>query len=131
MERPTAEDVATLWLPRLKSATDYQHWGGSPERSPDVAAYSFRLVGPTFEELWNHYAGLCGVKHRYAAETFLVTANTGPNGSYVVSDRPSAEGKGRGLSMFLLKTEAYTVTVTFGPDPGGKSVSGTASAVVP
>jgi hypothetical protein len=130
--KPTAEDVVKLWSPRLKTATEYQQLGGSPERSPDVAAYSFRVIGPTCEELWNHYAGLCGVKDRYAEKTFLNTANAGPNGSYVVSDRASGDGKGgRGPSVFLLKTEACTVTVTFVPDPGGTSISGSLSAVVP
>lgn len=128
----TAEDVAKLWSPKLKSATEYAQTGGAPKQAPNVAAYSFRVVGPTFEELWNHYAKLCGVKQQYAEKTFLVSADAGPNGSYVVSDRAAADGKGgRGLSVFLLKTDTYTVTVTFQPDPGGKSISGSLSAVVP
>jgi hypothetical protein len=128
----TAEESLRAWSPRLKSATDYQQWGGSPGRSPDIAAYSFRVVGPTFEELWNHYAELCGVKDRYAEKMFLNTADDGPRGSYVVSDRWTADSEGgRGLSVFLLKTETYTVTVTLVPGPGGKSISGSLSAVVP
>ena len=115
----TAEDVAKRWSPDLKSATEYGQIGGSPKQSPDVAAYSFRVLGPTFEELWNHYARLCGIKERYAEKTFLTSADTGPNGSYVVSDRAAADGKGgRGLSVFLLKADAYTATVTFQGDPG-------------
>jgi RNA polymerase sigma factor (sigma-70 family) len=128
----TTDDVIKRWAPKLKNATDYHQIGGSPERSPGVAAYSFKVVGPTFEELWTHYAQLCGVKERYAEKTFLTSANTGPNGSYVVSDRPSADGTGRrGLSVFLLKTDAYTVTVTFQPGPDGKSIVGSLSVVVP
>jgi hypothetical protein len=131
-KKPTAGEVAELWAPKLKSATDYAQTGGSPKAAPGVTAYSFRVVGPTFEELWNHYADRCGVKQRYAEKTFLVTADTGPKGSYVVSDRAAADGKGgRGLSVFLLQTDAYTVTVTFQPDPDGKSISGSLSAVVP
>jgi len=131
-KKPTAEDVAKLWSPKLKSATEYHQTGGSPKQSPNVAAYSFRVVGPTFEDLWNHYAALCGVKQRYAEKTFLVTADAGPKGIYVVSDRAAADGKGgRGLSVFLLKTDAYTATVTFQPDPGGESISGSLSVVVP
>jgi hypothetical protein len=61
---PAAEDVIKLWAPKLKNATDYQQMGGAPKQSPNVAAYSFRVVGPTFEELWNHYARLCGMKQR-------------------------------------------------------------------
>jgi hypothetical protein len=89
------------------------------------------MVGPTFEELWNHYAALCGMKQRYAEKKFLVTAKTSPKGSYVVSDRAAADGQGgRGLSVFLLKTDDYVVTVTFQPDPGGNSISGSLSVVV-
>jgi hypothetical protein len=128
----TAEDVVKLWTPQLRTTTDYGMTGGSPKQSPNVAAYSFRVVGPTFEEVWNHYARLCGLNERYAEKTFRITADVGPNGSYVVSDRASADGKGgRGLSVFLLKTATYTVTVTFQPDPDGKSISGSLSAVTP
>ena len=128
----TAEAVAKMWSPSLKSATDYNQFGGSPKQSPNVAAYSFRVIWPTFEELWNHYAKLCGIKQRYAEKTFLVSANAGPKGCYVVSDYRAADGMGcRGLSLFLLKTETYTVTVTFHPDAGDKSISGSLSAVVP
>ena len=128
----TSDDVIQLWSPALKNHTDYGQIGGSPEKAPNVAAYSFRVVGPTVEELWNHYAGLCGINKRYAEKTFLASPDTGPNGSYVVSDRASGDGKGgRGPSVFLLKTDAYTVTVTFQPDPDGKSISGSLSAIVP
>jgi hypothetical protein len=131
-KKPTAEDVGKHWSPQLKSATDFAQMGGSPKQSPGVAAYSFRVVGPTFEDLWNHYADLCGVEQQYAEKMLLVTADTGPKGSYVVSDRAAADGKGgRGLSVFLLKTDAYTVTVTFQTDVGGKSLSGSLSVVVP
>jgi hypothetical protein len=131
-DKPTAEDVIKLWSPQLKSVTDYQQWRASPGRSPDVAVCSFRVVGATFEELWNHYAGLCGVRDRYAEKTFLNTASDGPKGSYVVSDRWADDGKGgRGLSVFLLNTNTYTVTVTFMPGPAGQSMSGSLSAVVP
>jgi hypothetical protein len=128
----TADDVIRLWQPLLKDNTDYHQMGGSPERAPGVAAWSFRVVGPTFEELWNHYAERCGMKQRYAEQTFVITSGTGPNGSYVLSERPSADGKsGRGPAVFLLKADTYTVAVTIQPDPGGKSTSGSLTAVVP
>jgi hypothetical protein len=131
-KKMTAEDAIKLWSPKLKNATDYQQWGGSPQQSANVAAFTFRVVGPTFEELWNHYARLCGMKERYKEKTFLVSADAGLNGSYVVSDRASADGKaGRGPTVFLLKTDGYTVTVTFQPDSDGKSISGSLTAVVP
>ena len=131
-KKPTAEDVIKLWSPKLKSATEYGQIGGSPKPSPGVAAYSFRVAGPTFGDLWNHYAGLCGMKERYAEKAFLAAADVGPKGSYVVSDRAAADGNGgRGLTVFLLRTDAYTVTVTFQPDPDGKSISSSLTAVVP
>src|SRR4030095_4731982 len=103
-KKRTAHDVITLWAPQLKTAQDYGQMGASPEQSPNVAAYSFRVIGHTFEELWNHYAQLCGMKQRYEENTFLIGGDTGPNGSYVVSDRLPASGKlGRGVSVFLLK----------------------------
>jgi hypothetical protein len=130
--KQTAEDVAKLWSPELKSTTESGQTGGSPKQSPNVAAYSFYVVGPTFEEVWNHYAKLCGLKQKYAEKTFLISADAGPNGSYVVSDRATRDGKGgRALSTFLLKTDAYTVTVTFQPDPDGKSINGSLSVVMP
>jgi hypothetical protein len=128
----TAGDVITLWAPQLKTAQDYGQMGESPEQSPNVAAYSFRVIGPTFEELWNHYAQLCGMKQRYEEKSFHVSGDTGPNGSYVVSDRPPAPGKlDRGLSVFLLKTDGYTVSVTFQADADGKSITGSLTAVTP
>ena len=129
----TAKDVIESWSPLLlKTAQDYGQMGAVPEQSPNVAAYSFRVMGPTFEELWNHYAQLCGMKQRYEEKTFLIRGDTGPNGSYVVSDRMPAPGKiDRGLSVFLLRTDSYTVTATFQADADGKSITGSLTAVTP
>ena len=126
-----ADDVVKLWSPRMGKATDYHATGGSPEVAPDVAGYSFRVKGVTMEELWNHYADQCGVATRYAPKNFLISASTGPKGSYVVSDQWSADRKGnRGASVFLLKTEKYVVTVTLIPDLDGVSICGSIAAVV-
>jgi hypothetical protein len=131
-EKLTAEQVIVLWSPELKTTTDYGQLHASPKQTPNVTACSFRVVGPTFQELWNHYARLCGMNQRYAEKTFLTIGDAGPNGSYVVSDRMSGDGKGgRGLSVFLLKTDCYTVTATFQPDPDGKSIIGSLTAVTP
>ena len=90
----------------------------------------FRVEGPSFEELWNHYADLCGVGARYEAKTFLTTGNVGARGSYVITDRASSDARGeRGLSVFLLKNDLYTVTVTI-KDVGGSSVAGPRAAMV-
>jgi hypothetical protein len=129
-KRLTAEDVVELWKPKLKGTEDLLLLGGSPEQSPGVAAYTFRVVGPSFERLWNHYADLCGVKDRYQAKHVLIAAKTGPKGSYVVSERWSSEAnEERRLSVFLLRTDRYTVTATIEPDPDGKSVRGSIAAV--
>jgi hypothetical protein len=125
----TADEVVKLWAPQLKSASHYGQTGGSPEHS-NVAAYTFTVVGPTFEELWNHYAQLCGTSHQYEEKTFLITSETGAKGSFVISDGSDGKG-GRGLSIFLLKTDAYTVTVTFHTNPDDESIRGSLSAVVP
>jgi hypothetical protein len=129
-KRLTAEDVIQLWAPRLQPAQDYGQMGATPGQSPSVAGYTFRVIGPTVEELWNHYAQLCGMKQQYEEKSFQIRGDTGPNGSYVVADRLPPPGKlGRGLSLFLLKTDGYTVTVTFQADPDGKSITGSLTAV--
>jgi hypothetical protein len=130
--RLTAKEVLTAWKPYINPPKDFQQWWASPERSPGVAACSFRVEGPSFEELWNHYAELCGIVDRYDAKTFLTIGNVGDKGTYVVSDRASSDARGeRGLSVFLLKADRYTVTVTIQPDPDGKALRGSIAAVVP
>ena len=119
-ERLTAYQVITAWKPYINPPKDFQQWWASPEQSPGVAACSFRVEGPSFEDLWNHYADLCGFSKRYKAKTFFTTGNVGVKGSYVVTDRASSDDKvDRGLSVFLLKNDRYAVTVTIQPDPDG------------
>src|SRR4051812_23062805 len=131
-KRLTADDVITLWKPMMDGVEDFQQLGASPKESPGVAAYTFRVVGPSFEGVWNHYADLCGIRDRYEAKRFLTWGNTSPRGSYVVTDRPSSDARGgRGLSVFLLRTDRYTVTATIQPDPDGKAVRGSIAAVIP
>lgn len=125
----TADDVVKLWSPQLKSASRFGQVGGSPGKS-NVAAYTFTVVGPTFEELWNHYAQLCGTKDKYEEKNFRVTSDTGPKGSFVISDGGDGKG-GRGVSVFLLTTDTYTVTITFHTNPDGESIRGSLCAVVP
>jgi hypothetical protein len=125
-----ADDVVKLW--KLDGAEDFQAWGGSPEKSPGVAAWAFRVKGPSFEGVWNHYADLCGVGDRYQARRLLISGNTGAKGSYIVAEQASSDDQGgRALSVFLLRTDRYTVTATIRPDPDGKAVVGSIVAVVP
>jgi hypothetical protein len=131
-KRPTAADVITLWTPRRDGVKDFHQFGASPKESPGVAACTFRVVGPSFEELWNHYADLCGIGERYEARRFLTSGSTGAKGSYVVTERWSSDGGvARGLSVFLLRTDRYTVTATIQPDLDGKAVRGSIAAVIP
>jgi hypothetical protein len=105
--------------------------GGSPEADPKVAAFSFRAVGSTYEEYWNFYADLCGIKQRFAEKKMVVSPGKGPKGSYVVSDRAVVDGSGHAVSVFLLKTDQYTVTATLHPSADGKGIEGSLTAVVP
>jgi hypothetical protein len=131
-KKPTVEEVVKQWSPNLESATAFSQIGGAPKKAPNVVAYSFRVAGLTYGDLWNHYAKLCGVERKYDPKYFLRSADDGPKGSYVVSDQDTSDGKGgRVLSVFLLKTDTYTATVTFQPDPDGKSISGSLSVIVP
>ena len=116
----------------LDGREDFQQFGASPKESPGVAAYTFRVMGPSFEGLWNHYANLCGIGDRYEARRFLTAGGTGAKGSYVVTDRASSDARGgRGLSVFLLRTDRYTVTATIQPDPDGTALRGSIAAVIP
>jgi hypothetical protein len=130
--RPTAADVMKTWEPNLEGAKDYQQRGASLAAPLGVAGCTFRVVGPSFEALWNRYAALCGTEYRYEARRLVTAGARGPKGSYIVADRESSDVKGdRGLSLFVLRTERYTVTATIQPDPDGRSVRGSISAVVP
>src|SRR4051812_45770710 len=64
-KRLTAEEVITLWKAELAGVEDFQQFVVSPRESTAVAAATFRVVGPSFESLWNHYATLCGIGDRY------------------------------------------------------------------
>jgi hypothetical protein len=129
--RLTALAVIRLWEPKVDGVEDFQVFEAPLEESPGVAAQTFRVVGPSFERLWNHYADLCGIGRRYEPKRFMISSKTGPKGSYIVNDRASSDGKtGRGLSVFLLRTELYTVTATIQPDPTGKAVLGSIVAMI-
>jgi hypothetical protein len=130
--RLTADDVIKIWAPRLDDTTDFQQWIASPKESPSISGGTFRVVGPTFEKLWNHYAELCGIADRYDAKRLLVSGGKGELGSYVISERASSDAAGeRGLSMFFLRTAHYTVTVTIQPDPDGEALRGSIAAAIP
>jgi hypothetical protein len=128
----TAEDVIRLWEPSLPGTEDFQQFVASPKDSTGLMASTFRVVGPSFEDMWNHYADLCGIRDRYKAKALLISGGAGTKGSYIVSDRASLDANGRRvLSVFLLRTDRYTVTATIQPSPDGKAVCGSIAAVTP
>jgi hypothetical protein len=129
-KRLTADGLIKLWKPMGDGAEDFQQWVASPKESPREAVATFRIVGPSFEGLWNHYADLCGIATRYDARRVLISGGTGAKGIYVVSDQTSTQGNGgRAFSVFLLRTDRYTVTATIQPDPDGKAMRGSITAV--
>ena len=131
-KRLIAKDVIELWKPMPDGVEDFQQWVASPMGTSGVATSTFRVAGPSFEGLWNHYADLCGIPERYEARRLLISGKTGAKGAYLVNDRASLEAKGeRVLSVFLLRTDRYTVTVTIRPDPDGKALLGSIAAMIP
>jgi hypothetical protein len=131
-KRLTAADVIKLWNPMQDGVEEFQQFVASPEECPRMAASTFRVVGPSFERLWNHYADMCGIGKRYEARRLLISGGTGTKGSYAVCDRASSGAKGgRGLSVFLLRSDRYTATATIQPDPDGKAMRGSITAVIP
>ena len=79
-KRLTAEDVITLWKPMQDGVEDFQQWWRRRRNPPAMAVATFRVVGPSFEGLWNHYADLCGIGDRYEARQLLISGGTGPRG---------------------------------------------------
>jgi hypothetical protein len=131
-KRLTADDVIELWKPLPDGAKDFQQFVAAPKGNSGMMAATFRVAGPSFERLWNHYADLCGIRERFEEKHLWVIGGTSAKGSYVVSDRASSVGKGeRGLSVFLLRTDRYTVTATIQPDADGKAMRGSIVAVTP
>ena len=130
-KRLTAADVITEWKPmRGNGVEDFQQFVASLKESTGVEAATFRVVGPSFEGLWNHYADLCGIGERYEASRLMMSGGRSARGTYVVSDRAiSLAKRERALSVFVLRTERYTVTATIQPDPDGKAMRGSIVAV--
>ena len=74
----TAEDVIRLWRPSSDDVVDFQQFEAAPKESSAAATATFRVVGPSFERLWNHYAERCGMAERYEAKRLLVSGGTAP-----------------------------------------------------
>jgi hypothetical protein len=128
----TADEVIEQWAPkpeRVRSSS-YHHLGASPAED-GVAAYAFRVEGLSIETLWNHYAGLCGVKDRYDAKAVLNVVRKTEKGVCVLANQIPTPTDPSRVSTFLIKTERYVVTVTLQHHPDGKTITGSVTAVVP
>lgn len=129
----TADDVIKDWKPKVAGkGKGFEASGGSPKDAPNVAALAFRVDGWTFAEVWDFYAAKCGVEHRYKEKNILIATGKGPKGDYVVADRLTAldaDAK-RAVTVFLLRADGYTATVSFHPAPDGKAVLGSIAVVV-
>jgi hypothetical protein len=120
----TLEAVHQLWSAQLQGTTQYHEMGTPAGKGADAGAWSFRVSGIEFAALWNHYAGLCGMTKRYEAMTVSNTGETGPKGAYALAERPP-EKDGSRMSVFLLKAEGYTATVTIQSSAEAKTIAGT------
>jgi hypothetical protein len=130
----TGDAVWKEWHPKqIKGVKDYNATGGSPKEAPDVAGLTFTLKGTmTLEDVWNFYAEKCGLEERYKEKHVWMVTKTTPKGECVLSVRLTSldETAKHRETMFLLKTDAYTVAVTLHVDPDGKTIVGSIAAVV-
>lgn len=130
----TGDAVWKEWHPKqIKGVKDYHATGGSPKEAPDVAGLTFTLKGTmTLEDVWNFYAEKCGLEERYKEKHVWIMTKTTPKGECVLSVRLTSmdESAKHQETMFLLKTDAYTVAVTLHVDPDGKTIVGSVAAVV-
>jgi len=102
---------------------------GCPNDSPKLYVVSFRTSQLTFAEAWEFCATKCGADKKYVAYRLETTAGEGGKGSWALVERPGKDGE-RIESLFALRSEKYSVSVTLRPEGGGKSVSGTLTVVV-
>jgi hypothetical protein len=120
----TLEAVYQLWKAQVRDATEYHETGTPAGKGADAGAWAFRVSGIEFATLWNHYADLCGMTKRYQAMTVSNMGETGPKGAYVLAERPP-EKDGSRMSVFLLKADGYTATVTIQSSAEAKAIAGT------
>jgi hypothetical protein len=122
-----AKDIAVEWLSKAEkpgAPGEYQSVGASaPKDSPNLYAKSFTTSYATLEELWNWYAQKCGIDKKYHEKELHVMSGESKVGSFVLVER--LQGDKCSESVFGLRTNDYTVSVTLRSAMGGKSVAGT------
>ena len=129
-KKSAAQEIAQDWIPRGHGIGAWHDIGaGCPKDSPASYVASFRTSQLTFAEAWEACATKCGADKKYKAHRLEVTAVKGDKGCWALVERP-----GRGLerieSLFLFRSEKYSVSVTLRPENGGKAVSGTLTVVM-
>jgi hypothetical protein len=126
-----AQEIAQAWIPRGEGVGDWHDLGaGCPKDSPKLYVVSFRTSQLTFAEAWEFCATKCGADKKYVAHRLETTAGEGDKGCWALVERPGKDGE-RIESLFSLRGEKYSVSITLRPEGGGKSVSGTLTVVVP
>ena len=125
-----AQEIAQEWIPRGDGVGEWHDLGaGCPKDSPKLYVVSFRTSQLTFAEAWEFCATKCGADKKYVAYRLETTAGEGRKGSWALVERPGKDLE-RIESLFALRREKYTVSITLRPEGGGKSVSGTLTVVV-
>ena len=129
-----AKDIAAEWLSKANTPRpggEYQGVGANaPKDSSKIYARSFTTSYATLEELWNFYAQKCGIDKKYNDKELYLLSGESKVGSFVLVERLERDNRNRSESVFGLRTNEYTVSVTLRSERGGKSVAGTLVVVV-
>jgi|SRR5262245_42181541 len=129
-----AKDIADQWLSKaVKGRPGGEYYGvgaSAPKDSSKLYAKSFMTSFGTLEELWNFYAQKCGIDKKYNDKELFVLSGESKAGSFVLVERLNRDNRSRSESVFGLRTNEYTVSVTLRSEAGGKSVAGTLVVVV-
>jgi hypothetical protein len=125
-----AQEIARAWIPQKDGVGDWHSLGaGCPKDSPKLYVASFRTSQLTFAEAWEFCATRCGAEKKFVAYRLETTSGKSGRGCWALVERPGKDLK-RIESLFALRSEKYSVSVTLRPEAGGKAVSGTLTVVV-
>src|SRR5512143_1239812 len=98
------EDVFKDWEPTQWQVADYHSMGvlAPGSSSPTMRAISFS-TGQKFDDLWNYYAGKCGIERRFTEGNSYVLSGTNTLGSFLLVERIANANVSE--SVFGLRTE--------------------------
>jgi hypothetical protein len=127
--KQSASKIAQQWLAKPSEAKAGGSFGNIecsfPQDDPKLHATSFSTTNCSLEDLWNEYAKKCGSERKYQAKVLFNESGKTENGSYILVERPAADGKGRTETIFSFRAERYSVSVTLRARAGEKEVMGT------